>query len=302
MVPRNNLAAIEHLIVDDLGDTLSGHFVLGPPDFVGGPYKPLMDYDQVKQETQQVDVDLVDFSPILIPGTHDVLLFDRALKSSAFLLLTITLKDPPAYHSSVVEMATTRDQLEEALTSAKAAGGTSFAGQFRFTVSFLHPDASLDPGNPNRVPLILAWDNDNFFVVSFDFSKPAGTADKLALFSSKTDLSNRTDLHFDPELDLVTLDPSLLYAVNDVVANRLTFDAAVSELLSMSYDTGQWVVMLHGRDIAAVTGSTQVTFKYIDVLDPPPDGDGFQVRALDIASATILKIKTQYLPIPVSRP
>ena len=57
------------------------------------------------------------------------------------------------------------------------------------------------------------------------------------------------------------------------------------------------------RDIAlavdpnAISAAVKVT--YIETLDPPPGGDGREVRIVDEESSSILAVNLEYLPIPV---
>jgi hypothetical protein len=298
MVVPANLTGIHHLEVEDNGQTLDAHFILDPTAPLNR--QAFLEFEAIRTKTGNLDVDVKDFPPVPIPGTAKILIFDRSKNTSGFLTVIVRL-DPDQVMRTSVDLLSTRNEMLALIQGSNNSAGTVFDGQFRFTDSFFHPDSNLEPADPNRKTWLLAYDSETKTMVAIDWSKPRDSTEKLLLFSSATQLANRTDLHFDPDLDSGTFDTQLLFSPNDVLNNKLVVDKGPVELLGLNYETGQWVVVLHQRDVAKVTGNTVVNLVYLETVDPPPAGAGKQVRLLDVNSSSVVSVHLDYLSVPVSR-
>jgi len=167
-----------------------------------------------------------------------------------------------------------------------------FDRQFQFTESFLHQDK----------PLILCFEDESNNLFAYDYE--AGPFDpKIEVFTSATQLSQRIDLRFDPEFDDHSEPPTrLLFGTGNVFENKLAFDFDTSEVLSFNFVTGQVVVVLHRRDVTAVTGASLFNLNYMLTIDEPPQGKGRILRIVDDESTSLLGINLEYEAIPVVLP
>ncbi len=293
------ITALHHLRIENNAQALDARFVL--PDGVG-----LVEFEQISNVTGNTAVNVRDCPPVVIPGTSQIVLFDRggstaATFTSSFLGVDIRRGQDLVYRSTV-RVLVNRTELTQ-LIQPSIVGGVAYTGDFEIASAFLHPDSLLPAGDPNRKTLILNFDKVTNNIIGFDYSKSFTAPDKVRLVSTSAQITNRTDLNRDPILDVGTFDLALAFARNDVLNNRLVNDDGPDEIVSFNFETGQFVVVLHKRDIAAAVDpnsvSAPVKIIYIEALDPPPGGDGKTVRIIDEESSSILAVSLEYLPIPV---
>jgi hypothetical protein len=295
----HHLEVEEVLVQDEFGGSrpaLIGHFVLLPPS--GEPPDSLkregfLEFEKVKVKTGNTGVNFIDFPPLALPGTNLVLLFDQALQTSSFLALSYKLEplDPADPRSALVYRATVevlagRKDLTDAILASNG-GGEPFPGQFRFTARFLHPGARLAATDPEYRTQVLAFDSVTTNLLAIDWTAQEGS--RAAVFSSAQKLASRIDSRPDqvPQIP----ESSLLFAQNDVRGNRIAFGGESGDLLSLSYQTGDWVVVLHRAEISRTTGNSLVGFNYLEA----PDNDN--LRAVDFESATVLGVRLIYEPV-----
>jgi hypothetical protein len=140
----------------------------------------------------------------------------------------------------------------------------------------------------------LAFEEVTNNTFAYNWSVPVGEPGKLSVLSTATHLTSRIDLNRDPELDTGTFAPSLSFATNDVIENRLAFDSGPGELVSLNYRTGRWVVLAHTRDISRRTNLGLVQLIWVEAISDN------ELRIVDFASSTILAARLRYLSIPVN--
>ncbi len=303
---NKTLNRMDHMVLRDrTADEAANDPTLGSkvPEFPGFPGpKPFLDFAEVSNVTRNSKVDLKDFPPTPIPGTSSFLLFDRALDTSSILTLTAVqqkAEDGTPFVASTVGVAASRQQFVDAIQEVNK-GGEPFAGQFLFTAVFLHPDAARAKGDPKRKPLVLAYDGETKNLFTYNFE-----TQKVAILTSSTLLSTRKDLNFDPDFDNGTFIPSPRFAADDVLNNKLAFDAepGPDQIIAFNYDTGQVVVVLHKRDLTKVTGIGTIDVNYIETIDPPPSqGTGSKLRIVESDSSSVLAVNLEYLVFPVQSP
>jgi hypothetical protein len=308
-----NITSLHHLrleevqVEDEFGVShpeLNGHFILLPPP--GLPpdtqlREGFLEFDKVRVKTGNTAVNFIDFPPIALPNTNRVLLFDGSTATSSFITLIYRLElldpeDPSSdlvYRASV-EILADKTDLTDAISAANS-GGEPFSGTLKFQAPFLHPGGSLPTTDPNYRTQVLSFEGETNNVFAIDWTAPEGSG-RVRVFSSANQLSSRTDLHPDPISQPGTFDPNLLFARNDVLRNRIAWDQGPGDLLSLSYETGQWVVVLHKSDISQQTDSGLVTLNYIEAVDND------NLRVVDLESSTVLGIRLSYQSIPVSFP
>ena len=250
--------------------------------------------------TGNTAVNVIQFPPVALPNTNKVLLFDAAAETSSFLAMSYNLEplDPNdqtsdlVYRTSVQVLAN-RNEINEAMGDSNS-GGEPFSGNLTFVQPFLHPGASLPASDPGHQTEVLTFETATNNTFAVDWTAPSGS--RVRVFSSASQLSTPTDLNPDPSVPSGTFVPNLLFAVNDVLSNRVVWNQGPGDLLSLSYDTGQWVVVLHRAAIAQQTGSSLVTLKYIEAIDND------NLRVVEFESSTIVGIRLFYQSIPVSFP
>ena len=313
VVPEaDNVTALHHLNVFELTDpvtddpVLEGRFLLAPEFEAGknGPKQPFLDFDKIRQKTGNLDVSVKHFPPVPIPGSNRVLLFDRATATASFLELVyqteeLAFDDPTLVLRAAVEVTVRRNELE-AILPINTLGGTGPSVQTSlFEASFLHPNALLPASAIGFQPLIVAYDQASRLAVAYNWKTPVGRGSKVSLLSTSTQNSDRIDLT--PGSNSAGVNPDdtttdLRFAKNDVSDNRLAFDLGPSDLVSLNYDTGSWVIVLKSTSITKATQSTQSNVRFIEAISESV------VRALDIGSASLLNIQIKYTPVPVIRP
>ncbi len=301
----HHLRVEEVLVEDEFGvshPVLNGHFILLPPP--GEPAETqlregFLEFDKVRVKTGNTAVNFIDFPPIALPGTNRVLLFDGSIATSSFITLIYSLEplgkdQPELVYRARVEILADKTDITDAISAANS-GGEPFSGTLKFQAPFLHPGASLATTDPNYRSQVLSFESETNNVFAIDWTAPEGS-DRVQVFSSANQLSSRTDLHPDPISQPGTFDPDLLFARNDVLRNRIAWDQGPGDLLSLSYETGQWVVVLHKADISKQTDSGLVTLNFVEAVDTD------NLRVVDLESSTVLGIRLSYQSIPVSFP
>ncbi len=300
MIPfESQITALHHLQIKNNVQSLEASFVL--PDGQG-----LVDFAKVSAVTGNLAVNVKECPPILVPGTTRVVLFDQggttlSTFTSSFLGVDL-VRGADLVFRSTVRVLVNRSELTQLIQPSQI-GGNAYTGDFKFVEAFLHPDSLLPAGDANRKSLILNFDSITSNIIGYDYSKPSDAPNKVHIVSTTAQILNRTDLNKDPFLDVGTFELALAFSRNDVLNNRLVNDDGPDEIASLNFETGQFVVVLHKRDIAlavdpnAISAAVKIT--YIETLDPPPGGEGRMVRIVDEESSSILAVNLEYLPIPV---
>lgn len=293
VVPESiGIPALDRLEVEDRTTTLAARFIR-----VNGTI-PLVTFSQILAKTNNNSTDVRGFPPIQLPRTTKVLLFDQEVNTSAFLLIDLR-QNPDGSFVSTVEVAVNRTELNQALSEFDDPTQTIDA---EFFIGFLHPAASLRDGDPARKPLALLFEAKTNNLMAFDWTRPRNDPERFYVFASSTNIVNPTDLDPADNPPVTAIDPEPLFAQNDVVDNKMLFDSGAKLLLSLNYETGQFLILQRQSAIGSVTGGDAVEVRYMETLDPPPDGIGTDVRVLDGGSATLLRMRLEYLPVPVRLP
>jgi hypothetical protein len=286
LVPGNtNLPEFEHLEISWNADNEA---IVNVPE-----PKPFLDFPtQISSVTQNLQVEVKTFPPIAIPGTSSILLFDSA--ASAFLQMNLENGTDNAGNPAMVtsiDVMTSRADILNAM-KASASGGETFDGTFNFTSSFLGPNGTR----------IYAYDDETKTIFTYDYAAGTAEADRIGIITTSTMLTSRRDFNFDIELDSAVYTPSPQFAGDDVVNNKLAWDTGASQLISINYESGQVVVVLHKRDLTAVTQNGTLDLNHISTLDPPPAGEGKELRVIDAESCSIIALHLDYIAVPVKAP
>ena len=244
--------------------------------------EPFLPFSEIATKTGDVAVNVIDFPPTLIPTDGAALLFDRA--TSTFLrVATIRGRDELGNETddvvaSAVDVAVRGADVFVLMESFLAGGAIQ---EFNMASSFLNP-----AGDSTEI-LIMEETTNN--IIAYDYLAPLG--ENIRIFVSQSNLVDPRSSG--PEGGVASNDPQLLFATRDVLDNRLAFDSAGDQLLSINYESTLLVVVLSTIDLLRATGENIADLQFVQPLANDV------ARIFDAESAKLLDLRIDYARLEV---
>ena len=249
-------------------DLLRGVFVAPNPVFVS---KEAIRVAANPNVVPGVATDVVadQFQPVTLPSDGSVLLYDAS--SSAFVRV---------FQSGGV------GQAERIVTPGELLQLTQNPPPYSMGTSWFHPSE----------PELYVVEESNDVAIAINYET----------FESRVAISNQnlTSGRRDPRVQPGTIVPGageppiLQVSENDIRENRLVFDMARDELVSVNYDTGLAVIVLKQIDYFEVTGNTIANYAFVKSYGEAADGSE-NLRVWDSATFSLYELRLLYNTLPV---
>jgi hypothetical protein len=266
---------------------LRGSIKLFPDPANPGSTRPLVRESEILAVTGGAEARLDQFPPVCLSACQDqasasppspcdrVLVFDQI--TASFLSLDLTRTDGKV-SSAVVEMTATSQSLVQALEG--------FGGPYEF------PSAFCDSQGTE----VFIFEDESDSIVALNYALPS-TSNNIRFFVGPTEIRNRRDPQGSRRTDAGG-DLDLTFSSANARDNRIFYEDASRELLSVNYPAGVVVLALNPQDLETATDLlSRGNFSFME-----PDSENDQkLIVLDRQSSTLLRIDLEYEALPVKQ-
>ena len=248
-------------------------------------------FASIRNTTDSFDLDIFEFKPAVIPSRNGIVLFDKVTLS--FVEATFERNSVPPMSSDDPEIG--------AISKVSTVELFSLPGEVAATVLSGGASGELKVDFQNTVPhgtrpILLTFEEESDNMIALNYGVELGQA-RVSIFAGASSFTLRRDT-LGGNLETSADDPAFSMGFGNLRGeSELIFDRGSDELLTLHFDTGNYVVLLKQVDLARETGILGISdLTYVEAID-----DG-HVLAFDSQGTTLVEIRVTYAAFPIRFP